>query len=45
MISMEVQIKAVIFLPDTQIETRSGSVVRIATGFGLDGPAIESRWG
>ena len=23
----------------------SGSVVRIATGYGLDGPGIESRWG
>ena len=22
-----------------------GSVVRIATGYGLDGPGIESRWG
>jgi hypothetical protein len=24
---------------------RPGSVVRIATGYGLDGPGIESRWG
>jgi hypothetical protein len=23
----------------------SGSVVGIATGYGLDGPGIESRWG
>ena len=25
--------------------SRPGSVVGIATGYGLDGPGIESRWG
>ena len=27
------------------IKFGSGSVVGIATGYGLDGPGIESRWG
>jgi len=29
----------------TYVECGPGSVVGIATGYGLDGPGIESRWG
>ena len=28
-----------------KINDRPGSVVGIATGYGLDGPGIKSRWG
>jgi len=33
------------FNANTQMKSGSGSSVGIATGYGLDGPGIESRWG
>jgi hypothetical protein len=32
-------------LDDSIYKTGPGSVIGIATGYGLDGPGIESRWG
>ena len=33
------------FISSTKFKVGWGSVVVIATGYGLDGPGIESRWG
>jgi hypothetical protein len=33
------------FVTETSEMSGSGSSVGIATGYGLDGPGIESRWG
>jgi len=34
----------VVFIEEYKLWSRLGSVVGIATGYGLDGPGIESRW-
>ena len=34
-----------LFLYSLSYQRGPGSVVGIATGYGLDGPGIESRWG
>jgi hypothetical protein len=41
----------IVKIKDSQLEIREveirvpGGVIGIATGYGLDGPGIESRWG
>jgi len=35
----------VAYVPNYILVCEPGSVVGIATGYGLDGPGIESRWG
>jgi hypothetical protein len=42
---MTVDCKYVYFLDDLFEESGQGSSVGIATGYSLDGPGIESRWG
>jgi len=32
-------------ISNLRVKSGPGSIVGIATGYGLDGPAIESRWG